>query len=93
MYFISEVDPNYRIKGSIDPLGFQSIWSAVGHKAIKHLSTVSVNLRILWSSVWTKIKIDDFQDSQSVVNELVSLICITDELEEQITGEDLVIDF
>ncbi len=45
MYFISEIDPNYRIKGSRDPLGFQSIWSAAGHKAIKHLSTVSVNLR------------------------------------------------
>ncbi len=45
MYFISEVDPNYRIKGSRDPLGFQSLWAAAGHKAIKHLSTVSVNLR------------------------------------------------
>jgi len=45
MYFISEIDPNYRIKGSRDPLGFQSIWSAAGHKAIKHLSTVSVNLK------------------------------------------------
>jgi len=45
MYFISEIDPNYRIKGSRDPLGFQSIWSAAGHKAIKHLSTVSVNIK------------------------------------------------
>jgi hypothetical protein len=45
MYFLSEIDPNYRIKGSRDPLGFQSLWASAGRKAIKHLSTVSVNLR------------------------------------------------
>jgi len=44
MYFLSALDPNYRIKGSRDPLGFQSLWAAAGHKAIKHLSTVSSNL-------------------------------------------------
>ena len=45
MYFLSALDPNYRIKGSRDPLGFQSLWSAAGHRAVKHLSTVSSNLR------------------------------------------------
>ncbi len=45
MYFFSETDPNYRIKGSRDPLGFQSLWAAAGHKAVAHLSTVSANLR------------------------------------------------
>lgn len=45
MYFFSETDPNYRIKGSRDPLGFQSLWAAAGHKAVAHLSTVSGNLR------------------------------------------------
>ena len=45
MYFFSALDSNYRIKGSRDPLGFQSLWSAAGHKAVKHLSTVSSNLK------------------------------------------------
>jgi len=45
MYFFSEVDPNYRIKGSRDPLGFQTLWAAAGHGAVAHLSTVSANLR------------------------------------------------
>ena len=45
MYFLSALDPDYRIKGSRDPLGFQSLWSSAGHKAVMHLSTVSSNLR------------------------------------------------
>lgn len=45
MYFLSALDPNYRLKGSRDPLGFQSLWAAAGHKAVKHLSTVSSNLK------------------------------------------------
>lgn len=45
MYFFSEIDPNYRIKGSRDPLGFQTLWAAAGRKVIAHLSTVSINLR------------------------------------------------
>jgi hypothetical protein len=45
MYFFSATDPNYRIKGSRDPLGFQSLWSSAGHMTVKHLSTVSCNLR------------------------------------------------
>jgi hypothetical protein len=45
MYFLSALDPNYRIKGSRDPLGFQSLWASAGHKAVKHLSTVSSNLK------------------------------------------------
>jgi hypothetical protein len=45
MYFLSALDPNYRIKGSRDPLGFQSLWAAAGHQIVKHLSTVSSSLR------------------------------------------------
>lgn len=45
MYFFSSLDPNYRIKGSRDPLGFQSLWATAGHRVVKHLSTVSSNLR------------------------------------------------
>jgi hypothetical protein len=44
MYF-SAVDPNYRVKGSRDPLGFQVLWANAGRSAIAYLSTVSVNLR------------------------------------------------
>ena len=45
MFFLTEQDPNYRIKGSRDPLGFQTIWQSLGRTVIKYLSTVSVNLK------------------------------------------------
>lgn len=45
MYFFSEQDPNFRIKGSRDPLGFQSIWQSLGRNVIKYLSTVSINIK------------------------------------------------
>lgn len=45
MFFITEPDINFRIKGSRDPLGFQPIWQKLGRKVIKDLSTVSVNIR------------------------------------------------
>jgi hypothetical protein len=45
MFFITEPDVNFRIKGSRDPLGFQSIWQKLGRRIIKNLSTVSVNIR------------------------------------------------
>lgn len=41
MYFLTEKDPNYTIKGSRDPLGFQVIWQAAGRRLIPHISTVS----------------------------------------------------
>jgi hypothetical protein len=44
MYFFTQFDPDYKLKGSRDPLGFQSIWSNAGHKLIAHLSTVSSDL-------------------------------------------------
>ena len=45
MFFITEPDINFRIKGSRDPLGFQPIWQKLGRKVIKDLSTVSSNIR------------------------------------------------
>lgn len=45
MYFITESDPNYTIKGSRDPLGFQVIWQAAGRSIVPHLSTVSAAIR------------------------------------------------
>ena len=45
MYYFTALDPNFRIKGSRDPLGFQSIWSAKGRNVVAYLSTVSQNLR------------------------------------------------
>ncbi|WP_341220694.1 hypothetical protein [Polaribacter atrinae] len=45
MFFLTEQDPNYRIKGSRDPLGFQPIWQSLGRTVVKYLSTVSVNLK------------------------------------------------
>ena len=45
MLYLSLQDPNYRIKGSRDPLGFQPVWQRLGRTIIQHLSTVSVNVR------------------------------------------------
>jgi hypothetical protein len=45
MFFFTEQDPNYRIKGSRDPLGFQPIWQSLGRTVVKYLSTVSNNLK------------------------------------------------
>jgi hypothetical protein len=44
MYFLTSNDPDYTIKGSRDPLGFQVLWQATGRKIIPHLSTVSVSI-------------------------------------------------
>lgn len=45
MYFLTEQDPNFRIKGSRDPLGFQPIWQSLGRNVIQYLSTVSGNIK------------------------------------------------
>ena len=45
MFYFTKLDPNFRIKGSRDPLGFQSIWQSLGRNVIKYLSTVSNNIR------------------------------------------------
>lgn len=45
MFFITKQDPNYTVKGSRDPLGFQVIWQAAGRKLIPHLSTVSGSVK------------------------------------------------
>lgn len=44
MYAFTAIDPDFKPKGSRDPLGFQPIWSEVGRKLIKDLSTVSNNI-------------------------------------------------
>lgn len=44
MYFLTSSDPDYSIKGSRDPLGFQVLWQTTGRKIIPNLSTVSVNI-------------------------------------------------
>lgn len=45
MYYITEKDPNYSIKGSRDPLGLQVIWQNAGRKLIPYLSTVSGSIK------------------------------------------------
>ena len=45
MFFYTDQDPNFRIKGSRDPLGFQPLWQSLGRTVIKYLSTVSINIK------------------------------------------------
>ena len=40
-YYFTDQDPDYTVKGSRDPLGFQVIWQASARKLIPYLSTVS----------------------------------------------------
>lgn len=66
MYFITEQDPNYSIKGSRDPLGFQVVWQAAGRKLIPYLSTVSGSIKdfqilCLAYALKKELKIDDKQ--------------------------------
>lgn len=44
MYAFTAIDPDFKPKGSRDPLGFQPIWAETGRKLIKDLSTVSANI-------------------------------------------------
>ncbi len=43
-FYFTKEDPDYRPKGSRDPLGFQVLWQNQGKKLIPYLSTVSSNL-------------------------------------------------
>ncbi|MDP2420751.1 hypothetical protein [Sediminibacterium sp.] len=66
MYFITEQDPNYSIKGSRDPLGFQVVWQAAGRRLIPYLSTVSKSIKdfqilCLAYALKNKLNIDDKQ--------------------------------
>ena len=45
MYFLTDIDPNIDVKGSRDPLGFQSVWSALGRRFVAHLTTVTSSMR------------------------------------------------
>jgi hypothetical protein len=44
-FYFSKEDPDYSIKGSRDPLGFQVLWQHQGRKLIPYISTVSINLQ------------------------------------------------
>lgn len=43
--FFTRLDPNKRIRGSRDPLGFTPVWTALGRKVVLNVSTVSTSLR------------------------------------------------
>lgn len=45
MPFLTQIDPNARIKGSRDPLGVQAIWTALGRRVVSNLTTVSTSVR------------------------------------------------
>jgi len=75
--------------GKIQVFGRRSNQAIVEEKLLDtNISTTEKN-----NEVWTKLTTEDFKNSQSVVSLLVNLICITDKLEEEIAGEDLIIDF
>jgi hypothetical protein len=44
VFFLTEVDPRARVKGSRDGLGAQAVWSALGRPLIGNLTTVTASL-------------------------------------------------
>ena len=56
--YLSEQDPNYRIKGSRDPLGFQTVWSRVGRHLIRHISSVSSGVRDFQTLLYARFFLD-----------------------------------
>jgi hypothetical protein len=61
MYFLTKQDPDYTIKGSRDPLGFQVIWQEAGKKLIPYLSTVSgsvIDFQIICLAHYLKEEMD-----------------------------------
>jgi len=44
IYYLTKPDPNYKLKGSRDPLGLQTVWKETAQQLIKYLSTVSISL-------------------------------------------------
>lgn len=43
--FLTEIDSRARIKGSRDPLGAQTVWTALGRRVVGNLTTVSASVR------------------------------------------------
>ncbi len=43
--FFTAIDPDSRIKGSRDPLGFESLWTALGREVVQNLTTVTRSVR------------------------------------------------
>ncbi len=43
--FLTEVDPDMRLKGSVDPLGLEPVWVFFGRRVVSNLTTVTDSLR------------------------------------------------
>ena len=44
-FFLTELDPRAKIRGSRDPLGIQAIWAGLGQEVIGNLTTVTDSVR------------------------------------------------
>lgn len=45
--FLTQIDPRAKLKGSVDPLGLQPLWTRPGRRTIRNLTTVTTSLREL----------------------------------------------
>lgn len=55
MFFLTDLDPNLRVKGFRDPLGAQSVWSGCGRLVVGNLTTQTSALddfRVLLIGAW-----------------------------------------
>lgn len=55
VFFLTDLDPNAKVKGARDPLGTQSVWSGFGRLVVGNLTTQTTSLndfRILLIGAW-----------------------------------------
>jgi hypothetical protein len=50
--FFTAIDPDARIKGSRDPLGFEALWTTLGREIIGNLTTVNCTASPPTSRCW-----------------------------------------
>ena len=71
-FFLTDIDPNAKVKGSRDPLGTQSVWSNVGRTVIGNLTTQTgllTDFRVLVIGAYLE---DLFRES---LGELQAFLC------------------
>ncbi|GIM62456.1 hypothetical protein Pve01_76490 [Planomonospora venezuelensis] len=55
MFFLTDLDPNAKVKGARDPLGSQAVWSGFGRRVVGNLTTQTTSLddfRVLLIGTW-----------------------------------------
>lgn len=78
MFFLTEIDPNAKTKGSRDPLGTLSVWTGFGRRVVGNLTSQTTSLddfRVLVTGCWLEDQLAgqlDFEGDAFLVWEQLS---------------------